>query len=278
MKKANKKLVDIINNITERNLKITIIVCFFLCLVCEFVPDMIDICKLFNHCKIIEFLQPHKDFFTNIILGCLGSAVISYIVLHIQIKTTNKEKQENLHICLRKTVSKYWDLIFAIKNLHDIKNENKDLKTNIEEFLNYYKESDISNKYFEDFAEIFNSKLIPVVNEVEVFLNSFYMIVMEKEIIRLYNQEVYNKVIEEIYDNLYKLLYEEYKLNEVDLKFANIYFVNSSLIDKLGNSIENIQNNLNERNYAVNSIKYSKMIVELMDMENLIKIENQVSK
>lgn len=93
VKKTNKDSVEFLDNITERKMKRIIIICILICLFCEFVPDMIDICKLFNYSKIIVLLQPHKDFFTNIALGCLGSAVISYLMIYIQIKVKENDKK-----------------------------------------------------------------------------------------------------------------------------------------------------------------------------------------
>lgn len=81
--KQKKQPINFTDKITLQNLKWIILICLVISLLCEFVPSLFDICKIFGYNSFIIFLQLHKDFFTNIVLGCLGSAVISYIMLLI---------------------------------------------------------------------------------------------------------------------------------------------------------------------------------------------------
>lgn len=267
-----------LENITLKKLKFIIILCFVLCIICEFVPDILHACKWFDRYSFFAFLQHHKDFFTNVSLGCLGSAVISYFMLQIQIETIEKEKKENLKIILKKVVSKYWYLNFAITNSYDVKNQNKDLQIAVEEFINYYDESGLSNKCYEDYIEIFKSKLIPIVNEVEIFLNSFNLMVKKEELIQLYNHQVYNKVVKEIYNSFYITLLEEFQLQEINKKLAKVNFANDSLIEELEKILEMFHDSSNTRKYACSSLKYSNMMMELLSIENLEKLEDEVSK
>ena len=146
VKKTNKDSVEFLDNITERKMKRIIIICILICLFCEFVPDMIDICKLFNYSKIIVLLQPHKDFFTNIALGCLGSAVISYLMIYIQIKVKENDKKENLETHFRNIISEYYIIFYGLENVEKnehvnrikgyIKEANNNIQMNIKSLLN----------------------------------------------------------------------------------------------------------------------------------------------
>lgn len=262
------------DNITLKKLKYIIILCFVVCIMCEFAPDILCTCKWFNRCT---FLQRHKEFMINISLGCLGSAVISYFMLQIQIRTIEKEKKEKLNILFKKVVSRYWKLICAITKARYIKNENEDLKKTLEEFINLYEEADLADKYFEDFVIIFKNKLIPIINEVEMFLDSFHLMVNKEEIIKLYNQKVYDKVIEQIHDRFYKSLNEKFQLQEINKKFVDINFANESLIEGLEKILETIHNSSDIRKYAIGNFEYSNMILKLISMENLEKLDNEVS-
>lgn len=93
--------------ITLQNLKWIIMICFILSILCEFLPSMLNICELFKYNSFIVFLQPHKDFFTNIVLGCLGSAVISYVILLIPCKIKEQEEINEISERLKRVISNF---------------------------------------------------------------------------------------------------------------------------------------------------------------------------
>lgn len=270
------------DNITLKKLKYIIILCSVACIICEFVPDILKSCKWFEFCSLFDLLQHHKDFFTNIALGCLGSAVISYLMLSIQYRIRENEKMASLDIYLKDVISKYWYLIIALMYSYEIKNENKDLQMAIGKFMNYYEEIAVYNKYLIEFVDIFSNKLIPLADEVELFMNSFCSLVNKKEIERLYSQEVYLGAVKEIYKNFYKLLSEEFQLQKIDekfnKKFNKISFINGCLIEELEKNLQIVNDFSSKRKEISDSVKYSKMIEKSVGSKNLDKIKDEISE
>lgn len=276
--KDRKGTENYLDKIILRRLRYIIILCAAACIFCEFAMDILDVCKLSAYGKFFGFYRQHKDFFTNVALGCLGSAVISYLMLRIQIKTRERDKRETLNIYLKKAVSKYWDLIFAICRSYDIQRETEDLRTSMEEFISYYGESGLSDKYLENYVELFKDRLIPLVKEAEAFICSFHLMVNEKEIVRLFSQEVYNRAAEEIYKDFYNLLSEKFQLQKVNKELANIEYTNSSLIEELDKTIEMFQNLSDKSEHSLSGLKYSERMMEFVCSKNLKKIKAEISE
>ncbi len=171
--------------ITLQNLKWIILISFILSVLCEFLPSLFNICKFFNYNSFVMFLQLHKDFFTNIALGCLASAVISYIMLLIPHRIKEQKQKEEILLHREKVISNFLVLYTFIKELttlennevveiyiDKIKNENNNLYTSIVEFIEVYQRVDNIQKC-DNFLNICQDKILLLIKEIEVFFNVY---------------------------------------------------------------------------------------------------------
>lgn len=273
VKKTNKDSVEFLDNITERKMKRIIIICIFICLFCEFVPDMIDICKLFNYSKIIVLLQPHKDFFTNIALGCLGSAVISYLMIYIQIKVKENDKRENLETHFRNIISEYYIIFYGLENVGKneyvnrikgyIKEANNNIQMNIKSLLNS-NENLNNNNQSNELYEIIVHKILSISDEIKSFFDALDLYSFEeipnKE---YYSEEFYLILMKEVYKRLFDLLEEKYNLKELNKRIDKLSIslnISSNILDDNMKKIKNIS--VTQKEITL-SLTYSRIINEI---------------
>lgn len=234
-KKNNKKGTSFIDKITLQNLKWIIVICLILSILCEFVPSLFDICKLFNYHPIILFLQPHKDFFTNIMLGCLGSAVISYIMLLIPNKIKEQEEIEETSLHIKNVVSSFWRLYcvlesaksqISVENLNcfeeKIELERDNLSKSLTNLYNYKKDNNINNEIIDNIV----NKLFPIIKEVNIFIDVYKI---SKQQNNKYPINLYN----EIFSILLNELYKNYDLEELKQEFEKIVPYTIVLLESL---------------------------------------------
>lgn len=268
LKENNKNSIDFIDNITERKMKCIILLCVFLCLFCEFVPDMIDICKLFNYCKLIVLLQPHKNFFTNIALGCLGSAVISHAMLYIQIKIKENDKKEKIKVLFRNTLSEYYKIYYRLENIENndmidkvgeyIKESNQVLKTNLKNIIDMdINLDDTQNELY----KIFINELFSLSKEIKVFfdvLEEYNFSDIPKE--EFYNKDFYFILLKAIYRDLFDILDEKFNLKVLNEKIITLCMplnIPTKILEQNKKEIEDI---LESQKEAVSHLTYSNII------------------
>lgn len=229
--KQKKNSMNILDIITQQNLRWVILICFVLSLLCEFLPSILDICKLFKYNSFIVFLQPHKDFFTNIILGCLGSAIISYIMLLIPQKVEEQEEKEEISIYLKQVISDFFILYSILYRItcsesfensklleNNIRTEKSNLCLHINSFLQYYEKTKYINiNRVKEVVNICQNKLLLAINEIDIFLNVYASLKSAGDE-SIYPISIVNEVYKLLYDNLEK----NYDLKSISVMFSNI--------------------------------------------------------
>lgn len=273
VKKTNKDSSEFLDSITERNMKRIIIICILGCLFCEFVPDMIDVCKLFNYSKIVVFLQPHKDFFTNIALGCLGSAVISYLMLYIQIKVKESEKKENLEMHFRNIISEYYIIFYGLENVEHneytdrikgyIKEANDNIQMDIRSLIKNNENLD-KNIQSKELYEIIVQKIYSISDEIKSFFDALDLYnfeeIPDKE---YYSAEFYSILMKKVYKTLFDLLEQKYKLKELNKKIDKLSMplnISSNILDENMKKMESIS--VTQKEITL-SLTYSRIINEI---------------
>lgn len=268
--KDNKQTRDFSDIITLRNLKRIIVICFILSILCEFLPSMFDICKLLNYNFLVVLLQPHKDFFTNIALGCLGSAVISYIMLYIPSKIKEKEEIREISVHLRSVISDFL-ILYAILEaitvtksledkdfyINDIKTEKNKLYASIKDYLDYYGKITVNIAKVEEVAEICQNKLLFAIKEIDIFVNIFETYEkVDNEYNNKYPINVFNESFKLLYDNLNR----NYDLKDIRDKFASIVPPEIAAMKDIGQVTDSISDYINVNNNAVCHTYYAKEI------------------
>lgn len=228
--KQKKYVPNFIDRTTLKRLKILIIISTFLCLVCELLPSVFDICKIFNYNPVIVFIQPHKDFIVNLLLGCIGSAVISYFMLYISCKIKEQENIATISVSIKNVISNflmlYYILIDSInaKNIEDvdiyensIETEKRLLLGSIKELFDNYGRISTDNQIVNEVVDICKNKLLLMIKEIDIFLNVFQTF-KSTDYKGIYSVDVFN----DIYKVMYKNLNNNYCLNDVKEKFEKI--------------------------------------------------------
>ena len=229
-RKQKRRFTNFADKITLQNLKYIIVICLVLSFLCEFVPSIVDICKFFNYNWLIVLLQPHKDFFINIILGFLGSAVISYIMLLIPEKIKRQEEREKISVYIKDVVSDFLILLSFIefgvisKNIEDVKLLDEDIEIrkenlykSIRNIVDYYEMNDVDNKLLDEIMDIVKNKLLVIIGEIDNFL-SIHKSFENTNVNFEYPVNIYNDIFRVLYENLN----EKYCLNEIKDKFTKI--------------------------------------------------------
>lgn len=240
-KNTKKEKLNLENVITLKNLKRTIIICFILSIVFEFLPSIFNIYEIFNYASVIAFLQPHKDFFTNITLGCLGSAVISYIMLLIpqKIKIQSEEKEMSAHlICVIKNFNIIYFLLQKagttedleyLKSLeHELRIKNNDLKVSINKMMSYCEKISFESEIVKKIRKICEEQLFKVIDEIDIFLQIYTQL---KDVGGYIDYPI--NVYKDIYGVLNQSLEEKYKLKKIENDFNNIAPIGIAVIEDI---------------------------------------------
>lgn len=228
--KINKFFLDAI---TQNRLKWLVILFIVLSFICEFFPSMFNICKIFNYCPLVVFLQPHKDFFTNIILGCLGSSIISYIVLQIPNKLIDEYQQKVLSDIIKKIIYNYVKMyntlyniikkedgrIYSIELEENFKMENQNLFVLIKELKKYKMEFDIKSEMLDKIVKLCDEKLIPIIQEINDF---FYILETNINLCEIKDDEILKKLKIEMYVFLLENLKNNYNFDGIKEELTSI--------------------------------------------------------
>lgn len=280
----NEKVKKIMDKITLENLKKIIIICLIFSILFEFIPSIFNICELFNYCSFVIFLQPHKDFFTNIALGCLGSAVISYIMLFIPQKIKEQEKMKELSRLSKNVISDFIILYISLENIiksesldntnsleRSIKREKEDLYTSIKNLVKYYEDANNGNNdKVEEIIDICQNKLLFAIKEFDIFFNVY-------DPIRNSDSKVVYPVnyIGEMYSKLYENLNRKFDLNGVKEYFLSIIPQEIAFMKSLSYVINSISNYNDEENSLKSHTYYS---IEIMNINNKFSQEDGIKR
>ena len=217
-KRKRKRKRKLLSQFSERNtlrmLRNIIIIFIIISIVFEFIPDVCNIYEIFDNHKFVAFIQTHKDFFINIILGCLGSAVISFFVLYISIKTNENEKKEILIELSKKTITEFLRLISYINEKPALQERNisvinSHISLQVDEFFDRFYQTAISNHIISELHFIM-SKIYIINNEVSIFFEEL----QKSNVLRGYmSKENYEKNIKKVYKALYNVLNDEYSFD-----------------------------------------------------------------
>lgn len=181
----NKKFNNWIDRITENDLKRVVLFFGILSLFFEFIPSLFNLCEIFSYNVVIVFLQPHKDFFVNILLGLTGSAFVSYIVLHKSNKLKTEEQQKIIIDLMKKIIYKYseiYNLInfiikekdgnnYSIQKDEEIKVKTQNLLILIQDYQKYNKEILTNNNIIDGFSKLCEENIVPLIEEIFDFLH-----------------------------------------------------------------------------------------------------------
>ena len=227
----NKKSNKWIDKITEKGLKKAVLFFGFLSLFFEFIPSLFNICKMFNYNVLIVFLQPHKDFFVNVLLGFTGSAFISYIILQKSNKLKSDEQQKIISDLMKKIIYKYSEIYnllntiikdedgknYSIQKDEEIKMQTQNLLILIQDFQKCYEESLINNNIIDDFSKFCEEKIMLFIEEIFDFLHTLDEY---RKMRTVYDMDIFNK----LNISMYKFLYENLAdyINSINKHFNDI--------------------------------------------------------
>lgn len=218
--KQRKITSNFLDIFTMKKLRLIVLICLVLSFFCEFFADIINI-HGFSDDYLMIFLQSHKDFFVNILLGCLCSAIISYAILCIPQKLIETEKKEMIEkyygdilngcLVLNSTLSsslyaKMSSRIVDFENVISL--ENTQLKDYIDKFLYYSEDLKIDNTKYDEMMKLCKKQLLPIVTEINIFFDSL----KEYENIDMHLTE---KNIKEIQFLLYDNLNSKYNFQNI---------------------------------------------------------------
>lgn len=212
----NKKFNNWIDRITENVLKRVVLFFGILSLVFEFIPSIFNICEMFNYNVVTVFLQPHKDFFVNILLGLTGSAFVSYIILHKSNKLKTEEQQKIITDLMKKIIYKYSEIYnllnfiikdkdsknYSIQKDEEIKVKTQNLLIMIQDYQKCNKEILTNDNIIDGFNKLCEENIIPLIEEIFDFL---HILNGYREINKVdYDEDILN----DLHISMYKFLYE----------------------------------------------------------------------
>ncbi len=235
-------------------MKIVILLCFILCLICEFIPEKLNFCNFSSSSNFFDFLYSHKDFFENFALGCLGSSIISYLILSISWHIRENDKMEEMISCMKNILSEYIKIMFRIntvliKNIPgiELKEMNEKLQIMLKKFNDCKRNICINRKIILEWDEICNNLVFPISKDIDIFfqeLDAFLSDATPKEILAD-NKDMKEKLYKELYNHLdikYNLegVYDKISYYILEWKLPNDLLQYES--EKMHNSFNKVEN------------------------------------
>lgn len=271
-----------LDKMTEKKLKFIIIIFFMLSLMFEFSSTLFNTVEENKCYSVVCFWQLHKDFFVNITLGCLGSAIISYFILIIPNKINEKTtKKEISDICVE-IVYIYLNMYAYLKHIiegkeganysseieNTIKLDNQTLSELIQDFKKSIIESNIEDKKISNFIKVNEEKLTPMINDINIF---FDVLEERKDYDEVkFNEDEIKKINMDLFQNLYNNLDSKYNFDDIKKKLTEFVPELDTLeleitkqmkkIKELGNSLYRLEYERRYRDFLI--ITYQKAAEE----------------
>jgi len=228
--------------------------------------------------KIFEYKICLKwsEFLINIMLGISASAFISWVIIYVPLK---RNKIQAYNQCCNKISGIYiicHKLLLPNIIVDDLKELTVNLDDRVKKINEFYYNIDYNIESVDNIINIINSKIPKVILEINAFISSFSKLNENIENIKeLYNKEVYNSAIQELYNYLQNNLKTVYSIKELTKDFedcidlAQIHYQLLSV--NLNKITENVSRSMLNTEAALINLRYLQDFAEILSSDNLEK-------